>query len=120
MNRGQKTLQEYKSINDLLPLHFIIQIFQKSFMSFANHKHQNYFLHWNYQIKISKHKFKVIHYLALLYKHLHVLNHHPLNICQHLIFNKYWEVFFGFLMKKENTYLIYLVEQYNLEINFFW
>lgn len=38
MNRGQKTLQEYKSINDLLPLHFIIQIFQKSFMSFANHK----------------------------------------------------------------------------------
>lgn len=109
MNRGQKTLQEYKSINDLLPLHFIIQIFQKSFMSFANHKHQNYFLHWNYQIKISKHKFKVIHYLALLYKHLHVLNHHPLNICQHLIFNKYWEFFFGFLMKKENTYLIYLV-----------
>lgn len=67
MNRGQKTLQEYKSINDLLPLHFIIQIFQKSFMSFANHKHQNYFLHWNYQIKISKHKFKVIHYLAHLY-----------------------------------------------------
>lgn len=57
MNRGQKTLQEYKSINDLLPLHFIIQIFQKSFMSFANHK----------QIKISKHKFKVIHYLAHLY-----------------------------------------------------
>lgn len=43
MNRGQKTLQEYKSINDLLPLHFIIQIFQKSFMSFANHKHQTYF-----------------------------------------------------------------------------
>lgn len=99
MNRGQKTLQEYKSINDLLPLHFIIQIFQKSFMSFANHKHQNYFLHWNYQIKISKHKFKVIHYLALLYKHLHVLNHHPLIICQHLIFNKYW-VFFWFSNEK--------------------
>lgn len=97
MNRGQKTLQEYKSINDLLPLHFIIQIFQEFYVicqSQANH-----------QIKISKHKFKVIHYLALLYKHLHVLNHHPLNICQHLIFNKYWEFFFGFLMKKENTYL---------------
>lgn len=32
MNRGQKTLQEYKSINDLLPLHFIIQIFQEFYV----------------------------------------------------------------------------------------
>lgn len=36
MNRGQKTLQEYKSINDLLPLHFIIQIFQKICQSQAS------------------------------------------------------------------------------------
>lgn len=32
MKRGQKTLQEYKSINDLLPLHFIIQIFQEFYV----------------------------------------------------------------------------------------
>lgn len=62
------------------------------------------FSYWIHQIKISS--MKVIHYLALLYEPLHVINHHLLYLCQHLpvIFNKYW-VFFMVL----NRYVIYLV-----------
>lgn len=54
------------------------------------------FSYWIHQIKISS--MKVIHYLALLYEPLHVINHHLLYLCQHLpvIFNKYWFFFYGF------------------------
>lgn len=73
-------IKPYRNIKLSMIYYRFISLFKffKSFMSFANHKHQNYYLYL-YQIKISKYK----SHLALLYKH--VINHHLLYFCQHLI-----------------------------------